>query len=74
MSEKIKKILKIVLIVLVIIAVLASIAGNIYYFGYKQLEANLLHKGFNIAVAQIINSIDKTGQVQISDNLILVPK
>ena len=68
------KIIKTILVVLVAIAILASIGGNIYYFGYKQLEANLMQKGFNIAIGQIINSVEQTGQVQLSDTIILIKK
>jgi hypothetical protein len=69
-----KKIIKIALYALLVISFLASIVGNGYYFGYKQLEANLLQKGFNIAVGQIVQSVQQTGQVQLSENMVLIQK
>ncbi len=69
-----KKIIKISLIILVAIAILASFIGNIYYFGWKKVEANLLQKGFNLAVGQIIQTVQQTGQVQLSQDLILIKK
>lgn len=68
------KILRNVLIGLAIVIVLVSVGGNLYSYGYKQLEANLMQKGFNIAVGQIANTVKQTGQVQLSQDLILVPK
>jgi Na+-translocating ferredoxin:NAD+ oxidoreductase RnfD subunit len=68
------KIIRNILISLAIIAVLASAAGNIYYFGWKKLEANLLQKGFDIAVSQIIQSVQQIGQVQLGEDLILIKK
>jgi NADH:ubiquinone oxidoreductase subunit 2 (subunit N) len=62
------KIIKNILISLAIIAVLASLVGNIYYFGWLELENNLKQQGFDIAVNQIINSVNQTGQVQISQD------
>ena len=69
-----KKIIKTILYALLAIAILASIGGNIYYFGYKQLEANLMQKGFNLAIGQVMQTVQKTGEVQITKDLILIKK
>jgi hypothetical protein len=60
--------------ILVGLVIIASIGGNLYYFGYKKLEAKLLEKGFNLAIGQIINSVEKTGQVKLSDKITLIKK
>lgn len=69
-----KIVIKNILISLVIIAVVASIAGNVYYFGYKRLEKYLMQKGFNIAVEQIIQTVQHAGEIKISEDLILIKK
>jgi len=67
-----KKIIKNILISLVAIIVLACTGYTAYGLGWKKIENNLLQKGFNIAVGQIVNSVQQTGQVQISQDLILI--
>lgn len=66
------KIIRNILVSLAIIAVLASIVGNLYYFGWLNLEKYLMQKGFNIAINRVIQTVEQTGQVQLADNLILI--
>ena len=66
--------IKIILIILNIIVIVLAIATILYFWGYKALENNLTQKGFNIAISQITQSIQLTGQVQINKDLILVQK
>ena len=68
------KIIKIVSIILNVSVILVAIGTVGYFWGYKQLETNLLQKGFNIAVSQIIQQINQTGEVQLSQDLILIKK
>lgn len=68
------KLLKIILISIQILSVVAGLATVGYFFGYKTLEAKLMQKGFNIAVGQIMQTAQQTGQVQLSKDLILVDK
>ena len=69
-----KKIIKIAIIIIISLVVLTSIGLNLYYFGYKKLETNLMQKGFNMAVSQIIQSIKMVKEVRISDDIILIQK
>ena len=68
------KIIKIIIITIIGIIILGSIGLNLYYFVWKNIENNLMIKGFNIAIAQIVQSIQKTGEVKISQDLILIKK
>lgn len=68
------KIIRNILISLGAIIILVSLVGNLYYFGYKQLETNLMQKGFNIAINQITKMVKETGQAQIDKDLILIKK
>jgi len=67
------KIIKIVSIILNVSVILVAIGTVGYFWGYQKLEANLIQKGFNIAIGQIIQSVQQTGQVQIGD-IILIQK
>ena len=69
-----KTITKKILLSLAIIAIVASVVGNVYYFGWLNLQRYFLQKGFNIAVSQIVQTVQQTGQVQISKDLILIKK
>ena len=66
------KILRNVLISLAIIAILASIIGNIYYFGWLNLQKYFVQQGFNIAVGQIVNTVNQTGSVNLGQGLVLI--
>ena len=68
-----KKIIRNIIISSVIFLVLVSIGANAYW-GYKQIEASLIQKGFNTAVGQVIQQVQQTGSVQLSPTLILIPK
>lgn len=68
------KAIKNILIGLTIIAVLISIAGNIYYFGWLKLKNSFIRQGVNLAVGQIIQTAQQTGQVQLSKDIILIIK
>jgi Cu/Ag efflux pump CusA len=68
------KIFSLIIKLVVGIIIFISVCLNVYYFGYKQLEVNLMQKGFNIAVGQIINQVNTTGSVQLGENLILIKK
>ena len=69
-----KPIIRIILAVLNILVIVLAIGTITYFWGYKPLEANLLQKGFNIAISQITQSIQLTGQAQIGKDLILIVK
>ena len=66
------KIAKISLVVLRGLLMLGAIGVLGYYLGWKKIEANLIRKGFNIAVSQIVSSVEKTGQIQINDFILIV--
>ena len=68
------KIIKIILIVLNIILIAGAMATIGYFWGWKTIENNLMQRGFNLAVGQIIQSVQQTGQVQLSQDLILIKK
>ena len=68
------KIIKKVLIGLVVIAVLGSLGGNLYYFGWKKLEAHLIQKGANFAVGQIIQIVKQQGEIKLTEDVILIKK
>lgn len=69
-----KPAIKIILTILNIVVIILAIATVGYFWGYKTLEADLLQKGFNIAISQITQSAQTTGQVQIGKDLILIVK
>jgi uncharacterized membrane protein YqhA len=74
MNEKIKKIIKISLKVTNVLIIVLAIGVLGYFFGWKKIEANLLQKGFNIAIGQIIQNVQQTGEVKLSADLILIKK
>ncbi len=69
-----KKYIRIISIVINISVVVAAIGTIGYFWGYKQLEVNLLQKGFNLAVGQIVQAVQQTGSVQLDKDLILIKK
>ena len=70
----ITKALKILLKIGNVLVILMAIGILGYYLGYKKIETKLLQKGFNIAVGQIIQSVQQNGEVKISQDLILIKK
>ncbi|MCX6724262.1 MAG: hypothetical protein NT155_03785 [Candidatus Staskawiczbacteria bacterium] len=69
------KIIRSILIVLAVLAIVASIAGNVYYFGWLNLQNSLMQKGYNTALQQVIQAVQAQGLVKIGDyTLILQPK
>jgi len=69
-----KKIIKIAIITIVSLAVLTSLAGNLYFTVWKQVEQKIMQKGFNLAITQIVQAIKMTGEVQISEDITLIQK
>jgi len=74
MKETTKKIIKISIKVINVLVILGAIGVLAYYFGYKKLETNLMQKGFNIAVSQIVKTIQTNGEVKINSDITLIMK
>jgi len=69
-----KKILKIILLALNAIIVIFALCVIIYFFGIKTIENKYYQKGANDVIGAIVNQIEKTGEVSITKNLILIKK
>ena len=69
-----KPIIKKILIALFILVVLASVAGNVYYFGWINLQNYFEQQGFNIATSQILNLIKQNGSVKIGNITLIQQK
>jgi hypothetical protein len=67
-----KPIIKFILIALVTVAVLASVAANVYIFGWQYLQNSLMQKGYNIAVSQVIQTVQQQGWVQVGSYKLIV--
>ena len=74
MNPKIAKIIKISLKIINVLVIVLALGVLGYYLGYKKLENNLMQKGANILWGQILRTVNTTGQLEITKDIILVPK
>jgi len=62
-----------IIVIAVGILLVASLGFNLYLGVWKSIEKNLMNKGANAILGQILNQIKNTGQVKIGDT-ILIPQ
>jgi len=74
MNPNIVKIIKISLKIINVLVIVLALGVLGYYLGYKKLENNLMQKGANILWGQILRTVNTTGQLEITKDIILVPK
>lgn len=67
MKEKTKKILKISLRIANVLVIIGAVVVLGYYLIWKKVESNLIQKGANMVVGQILYQIDQTGEIKIND-------